>query len=422
MLEQFCDIERERQLLYGLLQAPVAALSILQGLSPKDFYLTDHQKLYSAAQLLLRKEESFDAVSVQREYERTKGSPQALHDIQDTLVTAREQLQIAHRVVGKLAKVRRLHTALQEGISKLKEGAEPGDVLEHISQANPSEELESALWLNESVAQTYENLEQLSQQKQSPGLSTGIRDMDAGNHRLYPGNLVYLAARPGVGKTAFALQISEACAKSGHSVAFFSMEMTADELSQRMLARQSGVSLSKLLHPNRIIQSEWERLSLGAAELDLPMKLFECPELSIDRIQVVLAQSQPSRKPFSMVVVDYLQLMDGPHQREYDRITYLSKSFKRLAMRYKIPFLVLSQLSRANESRADKRPSLSDLRGSGGMEQDGNAVWFLHREELYDPDAMAGDTEIIVGKSRHSQPGTIRCIYNGSTTSFNNRL
>ncbi len=286
------------------------------------------------------------------------------------------------------------------------------------------------------------------------GMTTGLDGINAKVGGLHKSDLVILAGRPGMGKTALATNIAFACAQralrdqedgiepgksAGAPVAFFSLEMSADQLATRILAEQSGIS-SENLRMGKISQQEFRNLARAAGELStLPLYIDDTPGLTIAALRA-RARRLKRQKGISMIVVDYLQLLQGSgkggNDNRVQEISEISRGLKQLAKELDLPVLALSQLSRAVEQREDKRPQLSDLRESGSIEQDADMVWFVYRGDYYlaakkpeedSPEFAAwfeemsrihGRADLIVAKQRHGATGTVRMRFESRITKF----
>jgi replicative DNA helicase len=290
------------------------------------------------------------------------------------------------------------------------------------------------------------------------GITTGLDGINAKVGGLHKSDLVILAGRPGMGKTSLATNIAFAAAQraiqeredgiapdksAGAAVAFFSLEMSADQLATRILAEQSGIS-SENLRMGKITQQEFRSLARAAGELStLPLYIDDTPGLTIAALRA-RARRLKRQKSIGMVVVDYLQLLQGTGKNSNDNrvqeISEISRGLKQLAKELDVPVLALSQLSRAVEQREDKRPQLSDLRESGSIEQDADMVWFVYRGDYYlaakKPDddhpefanwleemnRIHGRADLIVAKQRHGSTGTVRMRFESRITKFSDAV
>jgi replicative DNA helicase len=268
------------------------------------------------------------------------------------------------------------------------------------------------------------------------GIPTGIRSIDRQVGGLMPSNLIVMAGRPAMGKTALGLNIAVNAARAGYPVGFFSLEMSADELATRIMSQDTGISVTAIRRGS-IDDGEFRQLVTASQSIQSdPLFIDETGGATIDQI-TSRARRLVRTKGVRLIVVDYLQIMRGMGRSRYDSITDISNGLKTLAKELEVPVIALSQLSRANEGRDDKRPQLADLRESGAIEQDADMVWFVHREEYYlnrqrpDPsehekyndwetemNKVRGKADIIIAKNRHGPCDTVRLIFDGARTLF----
>ncbi|MFM8902096.1 MAG: replicative DNA helicase, partial [Actinomycetota bacterium] len=241
---------------------------------------------------------------------------------------------------------------------------------------------------------------------------------------FHPQTLIVLGARPSVGKSAFALNIARNVMKeSMKPVLFFSLEMGTAELVQRILASEAGVD-SKVLRSGRPSPNDWTKIGHAVGRLDVPLIIDDSPGTSVGAIRAKARRVVSRQGDIAMIVIDYLQLMGGdgkPENRQLE-VSEISRKLKLLAREFNIPILALSQLSRGLEARSDKRPTLSDLRESGALEQDADVVMFLYRDEVYSPDNKAdlGTAELNVSKHRAGPLGKVRLAWLAAYTRFEN--
>ncbi|MBI5329016.1 MAG: replicative DNA helicase [Betaproteobacteria bacterium] len=259
------------------------------------------------------------------------------------------------------------------------------------------------------------------------GIATGFSDLDTKTSGLQPGDLIIVAGRPSMGKTAFSLNIAETVAlESGHSVAVFSMEMGATQLVMRTLGSVGKLDQHKL-RTGRISDDDWPRLTHALGRLnEAPMYIDESPGLTAMEVRARarrLARQCKDGKPLGLIVIDYLQLMSGSGNGENraTEISDISRSLKGLAKELHVPVIALSQLNRGLEQRPNKRPVMSDLRESGAIEQDADVILFIYRDEVYNQDSPdKGTAEIIIGKQRNGPIGMVRLTFLGEYTRFEN--
>ena len=257
------------------------------------------------------------------------------------------------------------------------------------------------------------------------GVSCGLKDLDAEMSGFQRGDLIIVAGRPSMGKTAFSLNIAENVAiQSGLPVAVFSMEMGAAQLVTRMLASVGGID-SQRLRTGRLQNDDWDKLARGLSKLEkAPVFIDESPGLSINNLRASARRQARVTGEFGMIVVDYIQLMTGGGGRSENRateISEISRGLKALAKELNCPVVALSQLNRSLEQRPNKRPIMSDLRESGAIEQDADVILFIYRDEVYDPETQdKGTAEIIIGKQRNGPTGTVRMTFRKELTRFEN--
>ena len=255
-------------------------------------------------------------------------------------------------------------------------------------------------------------------------MPTGFADLDEKTSGLQPGDLVIIAGRPSMGKTALALNITEHVAlNTKMPVAVFSMEMGASQLALRMIGSVGRLDQHKL-RTGRLVQEDWDKLSAALGRLnDAPILIDETPALNAIEVRSRARRLAKTYGKLGLVVVDYLQLMQASTQGENraTEISEISRAMKSLAKELKVPVVALSQLNRSLEQRPNKRPVMSDLRESGAIEQDADVILFIYRDEVYNPDSQdKGTAEIIIGKQRNGPIGTVRLTFLGEHTRFEN--
>ncbi|MFH1570898.1 MAG: replicative DNA helicase [Gemmatimonadota bacterium] len=274
--------------------------------------------------------------------------------------------------------------------------------------------------------ETFEHIERAHNRVSSvSGVDTGYADLNDITSGFQPGDLVIMAARPSVGKTALALSLGRnAAVETGVGVAIFSLEMSRQQVAQRLLCVETRVDLHKL-RTGRLRDEDWMHLTRNVGRLaQAPIYIDDTPGITILEARAKARRLQRERG-IGMVIIDYLQLM-GSHQSFQSReqeVSHISRGLKGLAKELSVPVLALSQLSRATESRTDRRPQLSDLRESGSIEQDADVVMFIYRPDLYgiktaEGGSLEGVAEIIIGKQRNGPTGSVRLMWNAESASF----
>ena len=279
------------------------------------------------------------------------------------------------------------------------------------------------------LAKTQSDLEKLSKQKNEiTGLSTGWFDLDRITTGLHENELIIIAARPAMGKTAFALNLATHVAMTqDKSVALFNLEMSAEQLATRIISSVGQIDGFKLRTGN-LLNNDWKRVNEAVSQLsNTNMVIDDTPGITIGEIRAKCRRLASSEKGLALIVIDYLQLISGGRNYGANRqqeVSDISRSLKTLAMELNVPIIALSQLSRSVESREEKRPMMSDLRESGSIEQDADIVMFLYREDYYNKEARTEDnnsiSELIIGKHRSGPTGTIELLFKKNTSTFLN--
>ena len=288
-----------------------------------------------------------------------------------------------------------------------------------ISQEKASDDFKS---INEVLVDAYDMIEKLYTNKSDvTGITTGFKDLNKKINGLQRTDLILIAARPAMGKTAFSLNlVQNAALKGDASVAVFSLEMSKDQLVQRMLAAQSHVELKKI-KTGTLDENDWPRIIDAMAVLsNASIHIDDTPGIKISELRSKCRKLK-IEKGLDLILIDYLQLMEGEGNNEsrQQEIAKISRSLKIIAKELNCPVVALSQLSRAPEQRADHRPMLSDLRESGSIEQDADIVMFLYRDEYYHPDSESKNIgEVLIAKNRHGETGSVELVWLGEVQKF----
>lgn len=256
------------------------------------------------------------------------------------------------------------------------------------------------------------------------GLDTGFTDLNALTLGLQKSDFIVIAARPSMGKTAFCLNIAEhAGVTKKKPVAVFSLEMSKEQLLQRLICSYSGIDSQKLRTGKGLSSSDWDKISFSIGKLsEAPIFIDDTPVVTVMDVRAKARRMKSKEKGLSLIIVDYLQLMKGNSDNRVQELSEISRGLKTLARELEVPVIGLSQLSRGVESRNNKRPMLSDLRESGAIEQDADLVLFLYRHEYYEPDDIdnKGICEVIIAKQRNGPTGTVKLAFHAATTRFKN--
>ncbi len=427
------SLEAEQAVLGSILIDSRCVADIVGIVSPEDFYLKQNREIFETIYTMFNFSQTIDPVTVLnkmkelgvyqdnsrdyvlqlmeitptaanaaryagivREKAMLRGLAQAATDISETVYsevgTAAEMLESAEKKIYALRK------------------GERNDSLEHIGTV---------------LHKVFDRLTELSQSDSMiPGLSTGLRDLDTKINGLNKSDLLLVAARPAMGKSAFALNIAVNVAKKyNKTVAVFNLEMSREQLAMRLLASESFIDMQKLA-TGKLNEDEWGKLCMASAALSqTDIRIDDNPSVTVADINAKCRRLDN----LGLVVIDYLQLMQGSGygKNSENRVTVvgeISRSLKIMAKELNIPVICLSQLSRAVESRTDKRPILSDLRESGAIEQDADSVMFLYRDEYYNENTEdKGLAECIVAKNRHGETGTVKLQWFGPYQTFSDR-
>ena len=413
-------------------QALFLVQSIIQ---PEDFYIEGHRRIYAAIQELSGKGLPVDHVTLgnqliqQGDLEKIGGTL-ALEGLTERVATV-ANIEHYARIVKAKASVRRMIYAAQqvvaEGFGDQDDADEFLDGAEKlVFQASQARIGESYTHISRVLNKTFEDMELAAGRKgEVTGIPSGFAELDKLTAGFQEGDLVIVAGRPSMGKTAFALNVAFNAAKETSLPALvFTMEMSREQLVRRMLSSEGRVDASKMRAPSRLDQSDWRRLTNTAGVLhQVPVYLDDnAPMTPLD----IRAKSRrlKAEKGLGLVVVDYLQLMQAGGRRKDNReqeISEISRSLKGLAKELRVPIVALSQLNRSVEGRPDKHPMMSDLRESGAIEQDADVIMFVYRDEQYNPNTPdKGIAEIIIGKQRSGPTGIVRLLFSGLYTRFDN--
>lgn len=429
------SIEAEASLLGAMLLSQEAVgVAFERGVRSEEFYKPAHQHIYDAIRSLNTAGEPVDPITVGEELRRNSlldgiGGIDALLTLQNTTPAITSADRYA-KIVRETASLRRLLTVASEIAEIAYSG--PEDVAKAIddseskvfdvSESNIGDSSQPLKYL---VENAMEKLEDRANNKELvTGTATGLAGLDKILLGLQPGTLNILGARPAMGKSALALGIAVHVARSsGKPVLFFSLEMGSAELVQRILASEAGVD-SAVLRSGRPTPNDWTKIGHAVGRLDVPLIIDDSPATSVGAIRAKARRTLSRQGDLSLIVIDYLQLMGGdgrPENRQLE-VSDISRKLKLLAREFKIPILALSQLSRGLESRTDKRPTLSDLRESGALEQDADVVMFLYRDEVYNPDNKdeIGAAELNISKHRAGPLGKVRLAWLAAYTRFEN--
>jgi len=432
------DLDAERAVIGALLVSETAVAAVAEQLTAEEFYSETHRIIYAAMMRLYSRGDRIDQITLTNElnsineFDRVGGRAYVFQLV-ESVPTASNAARYAEIVRGKAL----LRSVIDVG-SRITEDAfrEPEDVTEALDSAEQLIYNVSNNTLKQHLAPVsqlapgaLEMIQRLYEQEgEVTGVETGFEDLDRLTTGFHKSDLVVLAARPAMGKTAMALNaIWHASGEKKMPVAIFSLEMSKEQLVQRLISQTTRIP-AQALRSGNVKAEDWPKLLRGVAQVsEAPIWIDDTAGVTLMEMRAkvrrlasqLTAQGGP---PLSLVVVDYLQLMIGQGSRNDNRqqeIAEISRGLKVLARDLDVPVLAIAQLSRAVESRHDKRPMLSDLRDSGAIEQDADMVMFLYRDEYYNPDSDdKGIAEVIVGKHRNGPTGKVQLAWLEQYTKF----
>lgn len=436
------NIEAEEAVLGAILVNPEVITKVVETLKPESFYKPAHKYVYEAMLQLFNTNEKIDLVSVSDVLNynsklETIGGRAFINDLSYKTITT-SNIEYYARIVQEKAVKRALINAGSEIVSfgydlnpidESLEGAEK--LIFDIASKKATTDLSH---IKDLVLNTYEKIEYRYEHKDELlGLRTDFYELDTMTSGLQKSDLIILAARPSMGKTAFALNIAQNVAiKEKVPVAIFSLEMSKEQLVQRMLCSQAEVDTQRLKTGN-MQSKDWDKLASAMNDFaQAPVYIDDTSGCTLTDIRAKCRRLKMEQKDLGLIVIDYLQLMEGSGREErMQQISAISRGLKTLARELDVPVIALSQLSRAVESRTDKRPMLSDLRESGAIEQDADIVMFIYRDEYYKKGeeddevskaASKGESEIIIAKHRNGPVGTVKLLFQGNITKFKNPI
>ncbi len=425
------SVESEQSILGSILLDKDAIITVSETIRPNDFYKEAHKIIYESMIKLNNKGEPIDLITLTEEL-RKQGFLDDVGGISyitslSTIVPTTSNVKYYADIVKEKSVLRQLIKASNDIINLGYDGSSKvEDVLEKaekrifdISQEKASDDFKS---INSVLMDAYDMIESLYTSKaEITGITTGFRDLNKKINGLQRTDLLLIAARPAMGKTAFSLNlVQNAALKGDASVAVFSLEMSKEQLVQRMLSSQSNVELKKL-KTGKLTEHDWPRIIDAMAVLsNAKIHIDDTPGIKISELRSKCRKLK-IEQGLDLILIDYLQLMEGEGNNEsrQQEISKISRSLKIIAKELNCPVVALSQLSRAPEQRADHRPMLSDLRESGAIEQDADIVMFLYRDEYYHPDSDRKNIgEVIIAKNRHGETGSVELVWLGEIQKF----
>ena len=435
------DIEAEQAVLGAIFLDAEALVEAMAQIEPQDFYRRAHQIIFRSMIALNDRNENIDIITLKSQIE----SENTLEDVGGiSYLTELSQVTPTASGVAHYAKIVKDKSTLRELIQAatkiVKEGySQEGSVEEIVEAAekgilNVSEKRNSTGFqaISDVLNSTMENIDRLSQQNEEiTGLPTGYPELDKMTAGLQPEELIILAARPAVGKTAFALNIAQNIGtRTDRSVAIFSLEMGAESLVNRMLCAEGTIEASHL-RTGQLTEEEWHHLIMAMGSLSrTSIFIDDTPGIKVSEIRARCRRLAQEKGNLGLILIDYLQLIEGSgRESRQQEVSEISRQLKKLAKELKVPVIALSQLSRSVEQRQDKRPVLSDIRESGSIEQDADIVAFLYREDYYQRQGTEEDKneeeqavddviEVIIEKNRSGARGTVELLFKKEYNKF----
>ena len=428
------DLEAEQAILGSMLTDKDAVISAIEVLKEDDFYREDNKLIYSAILNLYNRAEPIDIITVKAELEamgkfQQVGGLEYLAELPEKVPTTANSSKYI-KIVEEKSTLRNLIKTANEIIEL---GYDPTEDVEDIMEGaekkifnimqNKNQKGYSAM--KDILVDSFTQLEELYNRKQHiTGVPTGFADLDYKTAGFHSSDLILIAARPAMGKSAFALNIAtNAAIRAKVPVAIFSLEMSKEQMVNRILCSEAMVDSNKV-RTGKLEEDDWTKLAEAIGPLsEAEIYIDDTPGISVMEIRAKCRKLK-LEKNIGMVVIDYLQLVQGSNKRNGSReqeISEISRSLKILAKEIGVPVVALSQLSRAVEQRPDHRPMLSDLRESGAIEQDADIVMFLYRDDYYNEDSdKKGIAEVIIAKHRGGSTGSVELLWLGSYTKFVN--
>ncbi|MFP3391536.1 replicative DNA helicase [Brevibacillus sp. SIMBA_040] len=416
--------EAEQSVLGAVFLSKEALTTAIEILRPEDFYKTAHQRIFQTMVDLYEKGEPVDLVTVTADLSDHKlleevGGVTYITEIASSVPTA-ANIEYYAKIVEEKSLLRRLiHTATKianDGYSREDDVTEiVADAEKYIMEIGQNRNSGGFQAIRDVLLETYERIEILSQRRGDiTGIPTGYTDLDKMTAGFQRSDLIILAARPSVGKTAFALNVAQnVAARAGETVAIFSLEMGASQLVQRMICAEGNLDASRM-RSGALEEDDWQKLTMAIGTLaKAPIYIDDTPGVTVQDIRAKCRRLQAERG-LGMILIDYLQLIHGRGKGDnrQQEVSEISRTLKGIARELNVPVIALSQLSRGVEQRQDKRPMMSDIRESGSIEQDADIVAFLYRDDYYDKETENKNViEVIIAKQRNGPTGTVELAF-----------
>ncbi len=434
------NIEAERSILGAILLDNTTVNQAAEMLQRDDFFLDSHRRIYDKMLYLMEQGRAIDPITLQDSLKQAGdldmiGGAAFIGALIDG-VPRFSNIQEYCRIVKGKSIVRRLITTSNQIMNRCFDAEDSPDVLLDEAERSILSIAEDRIRqgfvpISEVAHKQLQHIEEVAGREQLvTGIATGFRDLDYMTSGLQRGDLIIIAARPSMGKTAFCLNIAQnAAMRQQHHgskaiVGIFSLEMSKEQLVQRMLCAQARIDAHRL-RTGMLSKEDWRHLAMGVSELaEAQIFLDDTPAISSLEMRAKIRRLKNEQRGLDMIIVDYLQLMSGKGRVEsrQQEVSQISRDLKAIAKEMNVPVIALSQLSRAVESRSDHRPMLSDLRESGSIEQDADLVMFIYRDEVYNPETEKQNVaEIIIGKQRNGPIGNVELVFLKQLTRFEDK-
>lgn len=434
------NLDAEMAILAACLITKSAADKVCEEITPEMFFSESNKRIFEAIYTLHESKKPIDMMTLTNELEKNNslaliGGMEYLTDVLDSIISAANVEYYINIVQEKYLRRRLIEVSTNIQTSAYEENSDTNEVVDNaekqiftVTKERKSGEFRS---ISEVLRKTQERLEYLAQNGSAiTGLPTGFNDLDAMTSGLHENELIIIAARPAMGKTAFALNLAvNAALSTPKAVALFNLEMGAEQLAERMIGSVGGIDMGKL-KTGQLDDKDWQKVNEAMSELgETNIYIEDMSGITVGDIRAKCRRLATSEKGLALVLIDYLQLIQGGARYAGNRqqeVSEISRSLKTMALELKVPVIALAQLSRNVELREDKRPIMSDLRESGSIEQDADIVAFLYRDDYYNPDKykdVSGSTsvtELIIGKHRSGSTGTVELLFEKNLSNFRN--
>lgn len=434
------NLEAEMATLGSCFLSSYALDKVCEEVMPDMFYSEANKKIFEAIYELHQRKTPLDSTTLTNEIEKRDnisvvGGVEYLSEVIDSVITAANIDYYIDIVREKALRRKLIEVSTQITTSAFDEESETNDIIDNaeknIFSVTKSRKAGEFKNISDVLRSTQKQLEDLAKNdKEITGIATGFYDFDKLTSGLHANELIILAARPAMGKTAFGVNIAvNAAINSKKNVALFNLEMSAEQLAMRMIAAAGSIEQNKL-KTGKLEHNDWKKVNEAISELSqINLFIEDASGITVSEIRAKCRRLASQGPGLGLVVIDYLQLIEGGAKYAGNRqqeVSEISRSLKTMAMELKVPVIALAQLSRGVELRENKRPIMSDLRESGSIEQDADIVAFLYRDDYYNKSAQEQTnisvTELIVGKHRNGSTGTIELLFERSMSNFRNYI